>query len=154
MVQSVRRKNTLDVKQGRSGCPLNLASELLGDRWSLLVLRDLTFGGPSHYRDLLARSREGIASNILNNRLSRLTEAGLLTRHEDPGHRQRVQYRLTEAGIQLVPVLVTLGEWGSRWLPADPELSSDAVELSRGGASLQREFMEELRAVHLGAATR
>lgn len=117
------------------------------------MLRDLIFGGPRHYRDLLANSREGIASNILNNRLTRLTEAGLLTRHEDPGHRQKVQYRLTEAGIQLVPVLVALGEWGNRWLPVDPELAAAAVELSAGGPALQHRFMNELRTVHLQPAS-
>lgn len=149
MTQSDRRADVLPVPAGRSGCPLNLASELLGDRWSLLVLRDLIFGGPRHYRELLASSREGIASNILNNRLARLTEAGLLTRHEDPGHRQKVQYRLTEAGIQLVPVLAALGDWGNRWLPVDPELAAPAAELAAGGPALQQTFMDELRVAHL-----
>lgn len=153
MTQSDPRADALPVPAGRSGCPLNLASELFGDRWSLLVLRDLTFGGPRHYRDLLASSREGIASNILTNRLSRLTEAGLLTRHPDPDHRQKVQYRLTEAGIQLVPVLVALGEWGNRWLPVDPELAAPAVELSAGGPPRQHRFMDQLRTVHLQRST-
>lgn len=134
---------------GRSGCPINLATELLGDRWSFVILRDLMFGGPRHYRDLLAGSREGIASNILTSRLEKLTAVGLLTRHTDPGHRQKVRYRLAEPAIELLPVLVALGVWGNRWLPADPEIGSTAAALHEGGERLQQCFMEELRSEHL-----
>lgn len=139
----------LTVPPGRSGCPINLASELLGNRWSLVVLRDLVFRGPAHYRELLAGSIEGIASNILSGRLEKLTAAGLLTRHADPDHRQKVLYRLTEPAIQLVPVIVALGAWGNRWLPADPHIGATAAALHDGGLELQERFMEELRAEHL-----
>lgn len=64
----------------RSGCPLNTAVEAFGDRWSLLVLRDMMFGNRRYFRELLAGSEEGIASNILADRLKRLVDAGLLTR--------------------------------------------------------------------------
>lgn len=132
----------------RSGCPINLATEILGDRWSLLVMRDLAFGGPRHYRDLLASSLEGIASNILVGRLEKLTAVGLLSRHPVPGHRQQVQYRLTEPGIQLLPILVALASWAVRWLPADPELAQAAIDLREPVA--QQAFMDELRRTHLG----
>ena len=62
----------------RSGCPINLTLELLGDRWSLIVIRDILFGNRRHFRELLTQSEEGIASNILADRLKRLLEAGLL----------------------------------------------------------------------------
>ncbi|MCC2594281.1 helix-turn-helix transcriptional regulator [Tessaracoccus sp. OS52] len=139
----------LSVPPGRSGCPINLASELLGNRWSLVILRDLVFGGPRHYRDLLAGSLEGIASNILSARLEKLTAAGLLSKHTDPRHSQKVLYRLTEPAIQLVPVLVALGDWGNRWLPADPDIGATAAALHAGGEALQRRFMDELRSEHL-----
>src|SRR5690625_6143502 len=68
------------------------------------------FGGHRRFRELLTNSVEGIASNILAARLAKMTAAGLLSRHADPTHRQKVDYRLTEAAIQLVPVLAVLGD--------------------------------------------
>jgi hypothetical protein len=73
----------------RSGCPINLTLETLGDRWSLIVIRDIMFGNRRHYRDLLNRSEEGIASNILADRLKKLTEAGLLSAAPDPSTSRR-----------------------------------------------------------------
>ena len=64
----------------RSGCPINLTLETLGDRWSLIVIRDMMFGNRRHFRVLLNESEEGIASNILADRLKRLVEAGLLSK--------------------------------------------------------------------------
>lgn len=95
----------------RSGCPINLTMEILGDRWSLVVLRDVMFGNKRHFRDLLETSMEGIASNILAARLKRLVATGLMTRSDDPSHRQKVVYSLTEAAIQLVPIMATVGAW-------------------------------------------
>src|SRR5262249_30007793 len=68
----------------RSGCPINLTLEALGDRWSLIVIRDLMFGNRRHCRVLLTRSEERITSNILADRLTRLEKAGLLSRRDDP----------------------------------------------------------------------
>lgn len=148
MSQSVE-VDELRVADGRSGCPINMTVELLGDRWSLVVLRDIIFGGHRHFRELLRHSVEGIASNVLADRLGRMSEAGLLSRHEDPSHRQKVDYRLTEPAIQLVPVLAQLGAWGARWLPTSPELTIRAEVLADGGQELWSRFMDELREVHL-----
>src|SRR5215472_16785394 len=93
----------------RSGCPINLTLEVLGDRWSLIVIRDILFGNRRHFRELLTQSEEGIASNILADRLKRLVDAGLLTRTGEPGHRQKARYSLTESGIELVPLFVQMG---------------------------------------------
>ncbi|NMA78850.1 MAG: helix-turn-helix transcriptional regulator [Actinomycetales bacterium] len=139
----------LQVVEGRSGCPINMTVEVLGDRWSLVVLRDITFGGHRRFRELLRHSAEGIASNVLADRLKRMSAVGLLSRHGDPGHRQRVDYRLTEAAIQLVPVMAHLGAWGSRWLPTSAELAIRAELLADGGPELWSRFMDELRDVHL-----
>ena len=140
------------MPHGRSGCPINLSAELLGDRWSLVVLRDMVFGGHRRFRALLTNSMEGIASNILAARLAKLTAAGLLTRHEDPGQSQKVEYRLTEAAIQLIPVMAHLGLWGVRWLPTTPELAVRARLLAEGGPAMWERLMDELRAVHLDGA--
>lgn len=134
----------------RSGCPINLAVEALGDKWSLIVIRDMMFGNRRHFRVLLYGSEERIASNVLADRLQRLTELGLISRAADPTHKQKVVYSLTEPAIQLVPVLAHLGAWGRRHLPASRELAVRAELLERGGPALWDEFMDELRAEHLG----
>ncbi|MEO8921632.1 MAG: helix-turn-helix domain-containing protein [Caldimonas sp.] len=135
----------------RSGCPINLTLEVLGDRWSLIVIRDLMFGNRRHYRELLTQSEEGIASNILADRLKRLTEAGLITRADDPSHKQKAIYSLTEPAIQLVPLLAQMGAWGRRHRPVSEELSIRAQLLEEGGPPLWSALMAELRSLHLGA---
>ena len=134
----------------RSGCPINLTLEMLGDRWSLIVIRDLMFGNRRHYRELLTQSEEGIASNILADRLKRLVEAGLLTRSDDPTHKQKAIYSLSEPAIQLVPLLAQMGAWGRRHTPVSEELSIRAELLERGGPPMWEAFMAELRMLHLG----
>lgn len=136
---------------GRSGCPINLTLEIIGDRWSLLVLRDMMFGNRRHFRELLNRSEEGIASNILADRLKRLAEQGMITRADDPTHKQKAIYSLTERSIQLVPVLALIGAWGRRHLPVTEALSIRAQLLEEGGPELWARFMDELRHLHLGA---
>jgi DNA-binding HxlR family transcriptional regulator len=133
----------------RSGCPINLAMEELGDRWSLIIIRDIMFGNRRHFRELLTQSIEGIASNILAARLKRLTGQGFLTRTDDPTHKQKGVYSLTEKSIQLVPVLAAIGAWGRRHLPVSEELAIRAQLLEEGGPKMWAEFMDELRALHL-----
>ncbi len=135
----------------RSGCPINLTLETLGDRWSLIVIRDLMFGNRRHFRELLAGSQEGIASNILADRLKRLEAAGLVSRRDDPSHKQKAIYSLTEASIELVPLLAHMGAWGLRHTPASKALSIRAQILEDGGPQLWSAFMEELWHLHLGA---
>ena len=133
----------------RSGCPINLALEVFGDRWTLLVIRDLMFAGKRHFRELL-RSDERIASNILADRLNLLVEQGLVTRSGDPSHKQKAVYSLTEKGIALLPVLAQIGIWSRRFLPVSPELGATAAELEAGGPRLWQAWMAKLRAEHLG----
>jgi len=135
----------------RSGCPINLTLEMLGDRWSLIVIRDVMFGNRRHYGDLLRQSEEGIASNILASRLTHLVKAGLLSRADDPTHKQKAIYSLTEASIQLVPLLAHMGAWGRRHTPVSRELSTRAQLLEEGGERMWKAFMAELRNIHLGA---
>lgn len=109
------------------------------------------FGNRRSYGELLAQCEEGIASNILADRLKRLTASGLLTRRRDPQHRQKGVYSLTEAAIQLVPLLVHMGTWGRRHTRPSRELSVRAELLEKGGEPLWSAFMDELRHLHLGA---
>src|SRR3954451_15999851 len=134
----------------RSGCPINLSLEVFGDRWSLIILRDMIFGGKRHFRELLNGSIEGIASNILADRLKRLMELGMLTKADDPSHKQKAIYSLTEMAITLVPIMAHLGAWGRVWLPTSEELSIRAELLEKGGPPMWEKFMDELRHEHLG----
>ena len=141
------------MKLRRSGCPINLTLETFGDRWSLIILRDTMFGGRRRsFRSLLTESLEGIASNILADRLKRLTASGLLARGTDPQHKQRVVYALTEKAIDLVPLMAMMGSWGIRHTLPSTELSARARVLEDGGPQLWAEFMDELRHLHLGSS--
>lgn len=137
----------------RSYCPINLSLEIFGDAWTLLVLRDMMFGKKRHFRELLA-SDERISSNILAERLTRLVEHGLLTKADDPSHKQKAIYSLTEKGIALLPIIVQIGAWGSRWSPDAKKLDATSRkflrELQEGGPRVWSKLMDELRAEHLG----
>jgi len=135
----------------RSGCPINAAVEALGDQWSFLVLRDIIFGDRRYFRQLLAGSLEGIASNILADRLKRFVAAGILTR-DDAVRGQRARYNLTEAGIQALPIIYALGNWGLDWRTGSPELRTRQELMRAQGATFIDEFMDELRVRHLGAS--
>ena len=116
----------------RSGCPINAAIEVLGDRWSLIVLRDIMFGDRRHFRTLQRESEEGIASNILASRLRDLVAADLLTR-DNVGSGRRAAYSLTESAIQLVPVLAELGWWGLQHRPPPNRCAREPSSFTKVG---------------------
>ncbi|WP_231492558.1 helix-turn-helix domain-containing protein [Glycomyces sp. NRRL B-16210] len=138
------------IAEARSGCAINAAVEALGDHWSFLVLRDMIFGDRRYFRELLNGSIEGIASNILSDRLKKLVAAGLLTKEEAVRGR-RVRYSLTEAGIQTLPILFALGNWGLDWREGTPELRTRQELMRAEGPAFIEELMDELRVHHLGA---
>jgi DNA-binding HxlR family transcriptional regulator len=136
----------------RSFCPIHLSLEIFGDSWTLLVLRDMMFAKKRHFRELL-QSDERISSNILAARLTGLVESGLLTKADDPTHKQKAIYSLTEKAITLLPIIVQIGAWGSRWVPDAKELDARSRkmirEIQEGGPRAWAERMDELRAEHL-----
>ncbi|MBI5718767.1 MAG: helix-turn-helix transcriptional regulator [Burkholderiales bacterium] len=101
------------ARDQRSGCPISIALELLGDAWSLLIVRDLMFKERRTYKDFL-EGGEGIASNILADRLRRLEAAAIVRKQRDPADARSFVYRLTAKGIDLAPVLVELVIWSAR----------------------------------------
>ena len=109
----MRKGKTRGSKGGGrpSGCPIDYALDIFGDRWTLLVIRDLVFMGKRHFREF-SGSPEGIASNILASRLKKLEERGVISRKPDPKNRKQVVYELTEKGIDLIPVLIEIIRWG------------------------------------------
>jgi DNA-binding HxlR family transcriptional regulator len=108
-MQSVAKHNN---SSRRSGCPLNASVEMLGDRWSLLIIRDMMLRGASTYKQFL-ECYEGIATNILANRLRKLVEYGIISKQINPTDARKVTYRLTEKGIDLAPVLTEMVLWAA-----------------------------------------
>lgn len=100
----------------RSDCPIASALDLLGDRWSLVIVRDLMFRGFREYGQFLAAG-EGISTNILAERLERLTCAGIVLRTEHPTDGKKYVYRLTEKGVDLAPLMIELALWGTKHVP-------------------------------------
>jgi DNA-binding HxlR family transcriptional regulator len=97
----------------RSGCPLNASVEMLGDRWSLLIIRDMMLLGSRTYKEFM-ESYEGIATNILADRLRKLEAYGIIVGEQDPSDGRKVNYVLTLKGIDLAPVLTEMVLWAAR----------------------------------------
>ena len=114
----------------RSGCPVSLSLELFGDRWSLLIIRDLMVRGHVYFGDFL-HSGEGIASNVLSERLHRLQAADVITSEQASSDARRVRYRLTEKGIDLAPLMFDLLLWGARHEIGAPAALSAQMEKNR-----------------------
>ncbi len=97
----------------RSGCPIAISLDLFGDRWTLLIVRDLLFKHLRTYTQFAAAG-EGIASNVLSERLERLQAGGIIEQRPDADDGRRVVYRLTEKGLDLAPVLIEIVLWAAR----------------------------------------
>lgn len=138
--------------KNRSNCSINQAVELLGDRWTLLVLRDLMFADRRTFRVLLQESEEGISPSVLSARLKALVAAGMLTTAEDSSHQQRVTYSLTEDAIDLAETLVHLGAWGARHFAEPNEMGRKLLELEKQGPSGIKRVTDRLRSKHLAPA--
>jgi DNA-binding HxlR family transcriptional regulator len=136
------------LAQQKSRCPINLTLEIFGDRWSLLIIRDLMFANKRHFREFLS-SEEGISSNILAERLGKLVEHQILTKTEDPSHKQKAIYSLTPLGIELLPILAEIGIWGRRHLAVTRESGAAAAALEKGGPSALKKMQSDLRRAHL-----
>jgi DNA-binding HxlR family transcriptional regulator len=97
----------------RSGCPVSVSLDIFGDRWSLLIVRDMMVRGHRTFKEF-QHSGEGIATNVLADRLRKLEATGIVTAEEEKKDGRRINYRLTEKGIDLAPVLLELLIWGAR----------------------------------------
>ena len=109
---------SVDMKKSRkkSDCPINFALEIFGDKWTLLIIRDLMFKGKVHYGDFL-ESEEKIATNILADRLSTLEANGLISKIADPIMKNKIIYSLTRKGGDLAPMLVEMILWSAKYDP-------------------------------------
>jgi DNA-binding HxlR family transcriptional regulator len=123
----------------RSGCPVSISLEFLGDRWSLLIIRDLMVRGLRAFKEF-QESGEGIATNILADRLRNLQTAGIITAEPEKSDGRKVNYRLTRKGIDLAPVLLDLLVWGARHEP-----TTAPVVLIRNLEKNRAEVLAEVR---------
>ncbi len=127
----------------RSNCPISFALDIFGDRWTLLIIRDLMFKGKVHYGDFL-RSEEGIATNILADRLQTLEHAGIVSKTRDLRKRTRFVYALTKKGLDLLPVLIEIVVWSAQY---DPETEADrdfVARARRDREGLRKEVVSKL----------
>ncbi|MBC7829939.1 MAG: helix-turn-helix transcriptional regulator [Chitinophagaceae bacterium] len=136
------------MEKHRSYCPVNLTMEVFGDKWSLVIIRDIMFEGKRYFRELM-QSEEGIASNILTDRLVMLEQEGIISKADDPGHKQKNIYSLTLKGIDLLPIMVEIGNWSLKHKPVDLNKHKHAVKLVKGGMKLQGEVRKALIKDHL-----
>lgn len=103
----------VNTKPHRSMCTINFALETFGDGWSLLIVRDIIYFGKSSFGEFL-QSDESISSNTLTRRLSQLEQAGILSKKSDPTDKRKDIYYLTDRGLDLIPILLELGNWGDK----------------------------------------
>ena len=128
----------------RSRCPIAYSLDVLGDRWTLLILRDLAFKNRRYFQDFLGAS-ERISSNILTDRLRRLERWNLIEGHADPSDGRRIRYFLTDDGLDLIPVLVEMTIWGTKRHP-DPVIPVERAErMSADREGTVRAYRDRLR---------
>jgi DNA-binding HxlR family transcriptional regulator len=118
----------------RSTCPVSTSLDVLGDKWTLLILRDIVFAGKSTYGQFL-QSAEKMATNILADRLAVLEAQGLLTKAVAADKKSKFTYRLTEKGLDTIPIIIELVLWGAKHCPtiADPNLLAE-IEAGKDAA--------------------
>src|SRR3989344_8470546 len=126
--------------QRRSDCPISFALDTFGDKWSLLILRDLLFSGKSSYGEFL-NSEEGIATNILADRLQILEHAGIITKAQDPTVKTKIIYSLTEKGIDLLPKLIEIILWSAKY---DPKTATPRRLVTQGRKDREK-LMKQIR---------
>jgi DNA-binding HxlR family transcriptional regulator len=127
----------------RSNCPIACALDVIGDKWTLVVLRDVIMARKRHFQELL-EGNEGIATNILASRLKLLEAAGLVTRRADPAQARRVVYAPTAKALDLLPVLIELMRWSLKYISE----SAAPAQFVRRLAEDREGFIAELRAAH------
>jgi DNA-binding HxlR family transcriptional regulator len=133
----------------RSGCPVSLGLDIFGDRWTLLIIRDLMFNNKRHFREIL-QSAEHISSNILAERLKMLLEEGIVTKTEDSSHKQKAIYSLTEKGIALLPILMQISTWSYKYRPVGEEYLAQGIPPENAEPSYVKKMTKQLRKTHLG----
>ena len=133
------------VKNFRSNCPINCALDLVGDKWTLLIMRDMLLLNKRTFKDF-SGSDEGIATNILSNRLATLEENGIITKGKLPNNKKTNIYTPTQRGLDLVPVVMELSLWcGQHKMHFNPEIEDELVAIAESYQQDRTAFIELVR---------
>ena len=125
------------------GCPIRFGLNILGDKWSLLIVRDLMFKGRRYYGEFLGAG-EGISTNVLADRLARLEDAGILHKAPDPDHGKKIVYGLTEKGRDLMPIMFAIMDWSEKYDDRTEVPKKFIRELRKRPSALHREILAAL----------
>ena len=134
----------MDTNKKRSDCPLSCSLDVFGDKWSLLIIRDLMFFKKSTYNDFL-KSAEGIATNILASRLKALEENGVIEKSEHPDSKAKILYRLTQKGIDLLPILMEVYIWADKYFTIPTGIKATIKEAKKDKNKFVKQVTKELK---------
>ena len=128
----------------RSDCPISTALDIFGDKWSLLIVRDMVFKSLSTYGDFL-NGGEKIATNILADRLTMLEAGGIIAKQKHPESKAKILYTLTPKGIDLVPALVEIIAWSEKYHEVHPQAKQFAKQLRKDKVALIKQILSGLK---------
>jgi DNA-binding HxlR family transcriptional regulator len=134
----------MKAKMPKSHCPVNFALEIFGDKWTLLIIRDLLFFGKKYYGEFI-NSEEGISTNILADRLNLLEKKGFVQKHNDAAHGSKYVYQPTQKAIDLIPMLLEMILWSAKYDPATAAPKEFVARLKRDQKGVINEFVAAIK---------
>ena len=134
----------MEASKKRSDCPLSFSLDVFGDKWSLLIIRDLMFFQKSTYNDFL-KSDEGIATNILASRLKGLEENGVIEKSEHPDSKAKILYSLTQKGIDLLPMIMEAYIWADKYFTMPADIKATIKEAKKDKDKFVKRVTKELK---------
>ena len=134
----------METNKKRSECPLSGSLDVFGDKWSLLIIRDLLLYNKSTYNDFI-KSEEGIATNILASRLKGLEENGIIEKQAHPESKAKVLYSLTQKGIDLLPIIMEIYIWSEKHFPLPEDVKAKINEVKKDKAKFIKQINENLK---------
>jgi DNA-binding HxlR family transcriptional regulator len=135
----------METIKKRSDCPLSCSLDVFGDKWSLLIIRDLMFQKKCTYNDFL-KSAEGIATNILASRLKGLEENGVIEKSAHPDSKAKILYKLTQKGIDLLPIIMEVYIWADKYLTIPTDIKATIKEAKKDKDKYIKQVTKELKA--------
>ena len=135
----------METSKKRSDCPLSQSLDIFGDKWSLLIIRDLMFGNKCTYNDFL-KSEEGIATNILATRLKGLEENGIIEKSAHPDSKAKNLYKLTAKGIDLLPIIMEVYIWSDKYLTIPADIKATIKEAKKDKDKFVKQVTKKLKA--------
>ena len=134
----------METDKKRSDCPLSQSLDVFGDKWSLLIIRDLMFGNKCTYNDFL-KSAEGIATNILATRLKGLEENGIIEKSAHPDSKAKILYKLTTKGIDLLPIIMEVYIWSEKYFSISADIKATIKEAKKDKDKFVKQVSKELK---------